>query len=764
MKLAVKIIFIFLICAISHKANCQEKADWELVTQSQNFKIQERALVILDHNLYLVGESINLFAATYDLALQIPIDFSSILYVELFNQNNQVVSAQKYLLNHGEVVNRLIIPKEVETGFYYIRAYTNYMKNFGASAFFTQRIKIINPFVSSNAQPEELLKPAVSQINVYPEGGKIISGIDNKIVFQCPQGTDQLHAALFENDSIIDETNTTDGFGVFNFKPSTSNNYRIEASLGNQKKYIFQIKDVVQSGVVCKLDSVIQDDVYIRVKTQAFNKMPLSISIHHNGMLYTQMNTLNNPDTCLKIKLPAGLNEITVKDNENIMVSERAVYIIQNSKCDISAQIVKPTILPGDSLSLQITTGSCDSIQYLVALNLSHVNNSNSFQAQMASSLFASSIASRTKHITLNEKPHILNDAKKINEYILTFPSNDNTRALNDNIHFLPEIRDDIITGSVSIKNSPLMACNKSIYMSFVDSICWVNRCETNSRSQFVCKLPLHYQGGDLVVSVLDTTEQYTVKIDDEFYPDFLKVEKEYYFPAPSLKEMIETRMVNLQVNDAYPHKSTNPQIARPSLRFYGTPSVEYQFRKYINLPNLEEFIFEIAIEATKVKKGTKVDFKIRSQSKTGNEDPLIILDGVPLFNTDNLATIPCSKLESIRMVSKQFFWGSAIYNGIIDITSIDKSLSLVDLSQNSKKFTFSQIITTNENHQLSDDRTPNYLTNVFFDVINSASGNAELKVKLPNNQGKYSLQLLGYKKTGEWGVVSMPDAINTSH
>ena len=179
-------------------------------------------------------------------------------------------------------------------------------------------------------------------------------------------------------------------------------------------------------------------------------------------------------------------------------------------------------------------------------------------------------------------------------------------------------------------------------------------------------------------------------------------------------------------------------------MRFYGAPSVEYLFRKYVNLPNLEEFVHEIAIEAFKVKRGGVVDFNVHTQSNAENESPLVILDGVPLFKTDQLATLPCNKLESIRIVSKRFYWGSETFNGIIDITSKDKSLNLVDLASNSKKVIFPSLIISKENRLLTNNRTPVYLSDVHFDVIHSKSNVAELKIKMPQNTGNYSIQLLG--------------------
>jgi hypothetical protein len=762
MKSAGITFFLFFIAAFYQPVNCQVAFEEEVVTDFQDFSIQERALVITDQDIYLAGETINVFAITYDQALQMPIDLSSVLYVELFNQNNQVVNAQKYLLENGQVVNRLTIPKELETGYYYIRAYTNYMKNLGASSFFMQRLRIINPFVSSNDQHDRFVKPEKSTLKVFAEGGKIISGIENKIVVRYTNGDAPLHAILYEDHAVINEINTNEGFGVFNFTPSVHHHYRIDATWGSNEKTTIELNEMVQTGVVCKLDSVNQNSAFIKINSWEFDQFPLSILIQNNGMRFQQMKFKCYSDTSLTIKLPSGLNEITLKDNENRKVSERAIYIGQKNNIEVTTQLNNSSMHPGDTLTLRINGESTDSIRYLVALNLDNANHLNSFRSQMDMAFFSSSVASRIKPMTFHVSPQICSNPQKINDFLLTFQFNEKLKPIN-NILYLPEIKGDIITGSAMLKDSQIPAVNKDIYISFVDSICWVNRCKTDSLGHFTCKLPLQYQGEELVVSVPDTTQKYSFSLDDEFYAGFLEVEKETYFPDPSLKEMIETRMVHLQINDVFRPKYSPELTKRSDLRFYGTPNVEYLFRKYVNLPNLEEFIYEIAIEAVKVRNGDKIDFKIRTQSKTGNEPSLILFDGVPLFKTDQLAAIPSVKLESIRMVTQKFYLGSAIYNGIIDITSVDKSLDLVDLAENSKRIIFPKLITSKPNRLFTNDRSPIYMSDLYFDVINSKLDHTELKIKMPQNTGYYSLQLLGFKKSGAWGVISQPNIMKVT-
>jgi hypothetical protein len=327
--------------------------------------------------------------------------------------------------------------------------------------------------------------------------------------------------------------------------------------------------------------------------------------------------------------------------------------------------------------------------------------------------------------------------------------------------NYLPEISANIVTGSVRRTSDQSPAKNKNIYLSFVDSICWINRCKTDSLGRFVSALPFENQEKELVITVKDTTENEVIKMDDEFYPDFLKVVKENFDPDSTLKEIIESRMINLQVNDAYAEQHQNITPSRSSLRFYGYPDAEYKFRKFVNLPYLEEFVFEIVKEATIVKKGKQATINVRNSSNIViGDNPLVILDGIPLMKTDKIGLIPSEKLKSIRIINNKFFWGKEEYDGIIDITSNSKSFDLVDMDKNSTRVLFNPIITEKEIYQDQYLRIPRYLSDIYFKRLNSISGNATIKIQLPQNRGNYSLSVFGYTKTGEWGSLSLPNTL----
>lgn len=761
-----KYLFIAFFLSLKIIGSCQTESGLKLITHTEDFKLQERVLLIPDQDFYLAGESINFHALTFDAALQIPIEFSSIVYVELFNQDNNVINVKKILLKQGECVSDLILPRKLETGYYYIRAYTNYMKNFGPGIFFYKRIKIVNPFHRIKYQDNVDVAHDKMKLDISAESGKIVYGVENKIAFHSANLNDSIHVLLYKNDSVVTKVNTKNGFGIFSFTPMINNRYRIEAFSSKNEKEVLELKNIVQSGVICKLDSVNNSNAYLKVITKNYDKFPISVFVENNTILYEYSNTISKPESLLKIELPAGLNKITLKNSNQEEVSERLIYIKPKTKLAITANLDKPKTFHGDSVILHINTNINDSIHYVVALNLGNQNTSPALNELMESTLYASSIASFTGNVSFNDLQCIVSNSNSVNDFLLKFKNGGRANDRLKKINYLPEISHDIVSGSVTKMIDQSLAVNKNIYLSFIDSICWINRCKTDNTGKFVAALPIDYLGNSLVVTVNDTTDNYILKLDDEFYPDFLKVVKEHYYPDSSLKDIIESRMLNLQVNDAYAelHKSTNP--SRPALRFYGYPDSDYKFKKYLVL-NLEEFISEIVRKATIVKNGRQVEIRVFERTEKNTiigDKPLIILDGIPLLNTNNITSIQADKLESIRIVASKFFFGSEVFDGIVDITSNNKSFDLVDMDKNSTSFMFNPVTTTKDNYQQQNSRIPSYLSNIYFDKIQSASGNENIIIRLPHNTGNYSLSVFGYTKSGEYGSMSKSNVLTIDH
>jgi hypothetical protein len=119
--------------------------------QNDNFNITdvtENIKINTDRDLYFCGEDIY-FNADYFIneGKTYPI-LSTVLYLELIEcDNNTPIIQKKYKISDFNVNGQLNIPKDVASGNYMLRIYTQYQRNFSALNFSYHFLTILNPLL-----------------------------------------------------------------------------------------------------------------------------------------------------------------------------------------------------------------------------------------------------------------------------------------------------------------------------------------------------------------------------------------------------------------------------------------------------------------------------------------------------------------------------------------------------------------------------------------------------------------------------------------
>ncbi len=115
----------------------------------------EKIVLDLDRNLYIAGEKIWFTAYCLENG-NLHNRISKVLYLELFNGEKKAFIQQKFKITNGMAFGHLDIPEQIGTGHYFLRAYTNYLRNFSADYATFELISIVNPLVDSKdiGEPE----------------------------------------------------------------------------------------------------------------------------------------------------------------------------------------------------------------------------------------------------------------------------------------------------------------------------------------------------------------------------------------------------------------------------------------------------------------------------------------------------------------------------------------------------------------------------------------------------------------------------------
>jgi TonB-dependent Receptor Plug Domain len=188
-----------------------EKLDWK------NFSLlREKAYLHTDRDYYYPRESV-WFKAYMGYSMPIMRDtLSATLYVELISPQKERIDSRTYRIKGGVAWGDFKLRDSLPAGQYYLRAYTNWMRNYGDSTLFVKSIPILS--LNENIEPakeENATQPTAIKVTTVKESFSAREKIDLKVQVVDERGvpvkadlsvsvTDAVTSVLLSGNSIID--------------------------------------------------------------------------------------------------------------------------------------------------------------------------------------------------------------------------------------------------------------------------------------------------------------------------------------------------------------------------------------------------------------------------------------------------------------------------------------------------------------------------------------------------------------------------------
>jgi hypothetical protein len=133
-------------------------------------------------------------------------------------------------------------------------------------------------------------------------------------------------------------------------------------------------------------------------------------------------------------------------------------------------------------------------------------------------------------------------------------------------------------------------------------------------------------------------------------------------------------RHLQAQVQTAFSGKYRNRFAPEPtdSVSFFGKPTETYFLDKYTRFKVMEEVLREyVPGVIVRIRKDgfhlLLVDLLNRTVQQ---ENPMVLLDGIPVFNINKIMAMNPLKIRKLEVVDGRYFHGAAIYNGIVSFTT----------------------------------------------------------------------------------------------
>ena len=358
-----KAFTFFMLCVISVQVWAQKKP--VVNNDPKTFKLFfEKVYLQLDRTHYTSGEDI--WFATYlvngkGASLT---STSNNVYVELINPKLQVIDRKLIRVDNGLGKGDFKLKDTLQTGWYNVRAYTNWMRNFGDDFVFQKKIYINNN--AKNNDPKPIATNSKKSITFFPEGGSLVDGLASLVAFKT---TDEYGNGLKTNGSIISSKgdtittfqSTEVGMGSFAFTPNANEQYKVVGIYGIEN-FSSALPTVLKKGFSLHVTADTTNiKATISANELAFNEQkgkPISVVIKHAGdIVYTGAITLTKEVSSLTIPikgLPAGVAVFTVLDHLGRPNAERLIYIQSSNKINLTVAPNKTNYSAREQVTLNV--------------------------------------------------------------------------------------------------------------------------------------------------------------------------------------------------------------------------------------------------------------------------------------------------------------------------------------------------------------------------------------------------------------------------
>jgi hypothetical protein len=157
-----------------------------------------------------------------------------------------------------------------------------------------------------------------------------------------------------------------------------------------------------------------------------------------------------------------------------------------------------------------------------------------------------------------------------------------------------------------------------------------------------------------------------------------------------SAETSLVNRSVGMQVQDIFNEDGTYFNFSgqeSDSIPFYGQANEVYKLDDYTRFPVMEEVIREY-VRSVWVRKNNKNDYRLRIVNKAKNElfreNPLVLLDGVPVFDINQVMGIDPLKIKRLDVVAQQYYMGPVEFDGIVSYLTYNGDLGGFNLDPRS--------------------------------------------------------------------------------
>jgi hypothetical protein len=253
-----------------------------------------------------------------------------------------------------------------------------------------------------------------------------------------------------------------------------------------------------------------------------------------------------------------------------------------------------------------------------------------------------------------------------------------------------------LISGRVHSAEDNHPVSNAVVILSIPDSIPFFDYCISDSTGIFYFYLRNATGTADLVLQALAknsmpcTIELFENHIDTEEIAGTEKIlqQPEITFAESVIKAAYFTRFFKGYKTAPRAQFTMQREFKYP---FYSEPSRTFFPGQFIDLPDFKEISREIlhGVQYRERKNGTTIRLLDNGAGEVFREEPLKLLDGIPVFDPAVFAPLGTNEIDRVDVVFYKRFYGDLSFNGVLSMYTKNRSLTWVDVNPSTGHFEY---------------------------------------------------------------------------
>ncbi|MDE3213471.1 MAG: hypothetical protein KGM98_09580 [Bacteroidota bacterium] len=763
-RILLPIILIFFIALGTSNGVAQQVTDHPNHNPGENSYVpyRERVWVQTDKSVYVTGEIMWLKAYVTSEATRRLSPLSKICYAELLGAHHKVVWQAKLDLDSAMGTGSFLIPASVTSGRYQLRAYTRWMENFSPQAYYHSTLTIINPNRPPEFSPSDTVH--TPRIRFFPEGGKLVTGLPGTVAFQVQKGDEPIAEGTGilldeKKDTLLSFIVGSSGRGIFSFIPQPGYNYEAQVRLKNTTLRA-ALPPAADSGWVIHATQG-EKDLYLTVQSKDDPSPKVYLRVDNTHRSYLQMEQSFSGGKCgftiPTAALTPGLSMVTLWDESGRLRGTRPIFVPARVQARWRVRSDEPAYSFRDKVRLNLNImDTIPAIQVPRAFVSLSVYLIDSLQPPPGSGEFF-------------QTDLLNNSSPQDRDLILLTRDWDKASLSFEDISrktplaYLPEVEGHLITGRLFAKTGDLPAPGVRVYLSVPGKDFRFTQTLSQDSGKIRFNVDKFYGSHEIIVQTEPQDSNYRVFIESPFSEKYAPFHPRPLVLTPDLASAIMLRSLGAQARNAYTPGSDNqfvPPARWDTLPFYGKGDVRYSLDDYTRFPTLEEDMRGFVKEVHVRKRDGHFHFEVYNHLNPSffPFDPLVLIDGVPVFSVDRILAVDPLKIQDIDIKTDMFFQGTQQFDGIVSYQTYQGDLSGYTLSPNSLEMEYEGLQLPRvfsqpayENGSERESSLPDYRNVLLWQPnLSITGGKKETGFYTSDIPGKYLVVMEGISSNGE--------------